>query len=137
MTVQHSTIPDLLIDAIRLNSTLLAALGTRVHYQTIPQSSQYPHVYLARQSRDVETFLDGGDGVTEDSYVVEFVAEEYDGELCSALYTALSSIEGFLADGTTHVFCTDVTDMDDNYVFKSAESDALFLHAFQVTVYHS
>lgn len=136
MSVAHSTIPDLLIDAIKANATLLAAIGQRVHYQTIPQSSQYPHVYLARTSRDTEDFLDGSDGPTEDSFVVEFVAEAFDGALCSELYDVLSSLEGQMPDGTW-IYCTDVLDTDDNYVFKSADSDALFLHAFQVTVYHS
>jgi hypothetical protein len=136
MSVTHATIPDLIIDAIKANATLLAAIGQRVHYQTIPQSSQYPHVYLARTGRDTEDFLDGSDGPTEDSFVLEFVAESFEGNLCSALYDTLSSLEGQLPDGTW-IYCTDVLDVDDNYVFKSADSDALFLHAFQVTVYHS
>lgn len=136
MSVAHSAIPDLLIDAIRANATLLAALGKRVHYQTIPQSSDYPHVYIARDGRVTEDFLDGSDGPTEDSFVIEFVAEAYNGTLCSELYDSISQLEGQMPGGPW-VFCTDVTDVDDNYVFKSADSDALFLHAFRVTVYHS
>ena len=132
----HSTIPDLLITAIKANTVLATAVGDRVHYQTIPQSSLFPHIYIARQSRETETFLEGGDGPTEDRFVVEFVAESYSDNQCSAVFDALNDIECQLPDGTW-VYCTDVTDVDDNYVFKSADSDALFLHAFQVTVYHS
>ena len=132
----HSTIPDLLIAAIKGNSILAASVGDRVHYQSIPQSSQFPHIYLARQSRETETFLEGGDGPTEDRFIVEFVAESYRDDQCSAIYDTLAGIECMLPDGTW-IYCTDVTDVDDNYVFKSADSDALFLHAFQVTVYHS
>lgn len=136
MTVGHSTIPKLLIDAIKANTFLASVLGGRIHYQTIPESSTFPHVYIARQSRTSETFLDGESGPVEDSYVIEVVAESFNAELCTELDEAMSALEGFLEDGTW-IYCTDVGDVDDNYVFKSADSDALFLHAFQVTVYHS
>lgn len=134
--MNHSTIPDLLLSAMRSQSTIAAAVGNRVHYQTIPQTSQYPHIYMARQSRETETFLDGDNGPTEDRFIVEIVAETYTDSLCSAVYEVLNGIECQLPDGTW-VYCSDVSDADDNYVFRSADSDALFLHAFQVTVYHS
>lgn len=132
----HSTIPDLLIVALKGDTTITGLIADRVHYQTIPQSSKYPHIYLARQSRETESFLDGGNGPTEDRFIVEVVSEAYTDGLCSAVYDVLNGIECVLPDGTW-IYCTDVTDVDDNYVFKSADSDALFLHAFQVTVYHS
>lgn len=132
----HSTIPDLLITALKGNTAIAALVAGRVHYQTIPQSSKYPHIYIARQSRDTETLLDGSSGPTEDRFIVEVVAEAYTDGLCSAVADVLNGIECVLPDGTW-IYCTDLTDVDDTYQFKSADSDALFLHGFQVTVYHS
>jgi hypothetical protein len=135
--IDHSVVPKLLVDAIKANTTLAPLVGSRVHYQMIPETSQYPHLYVARTGRRVDNLLDGSDdGPIEDSFVVEFVAAAFDGAACSALYDALTSLEGQMPDGTW-IYCIDCTDVDDNYVFKSADSDALFLHAFQVTVYHS
>lgn len=134
--INHDVIPKLLISAIKANTVLVASLAGRVHYQFIPQSSEYPHVYVARTGRESESFLDGDNGTVEDRFIVEFVAPEFDGDSLNALYSSLSSLEGQLADGTW-LYCVDVLDVDDNYLFRSADPDGLFVHAFQVTVYHS
>jgi hypothetical protein len=131
-----STIPKVIREAIRNDSVLLNLLGPRIHYQTLPQKSIYPHVYYSLQSRDHEDTLDVGEkGLQTNRYVLEVIAETYNETLITRLQDALESIEGSLDGIDIHV--VEVSDLDDQYEFKSADGDALFLHGFTVEVYYT
>jgi uncharacterized protein (DUF952 family) len=134
--VSLSTIPKLIREAIRNDSVLLNLLGTRIHYQTLPQKSIYPHVYYSLQSRDQEDLLDPGEkGLQTNRYVLEVVAEAYNETLITRLQNAIRVIEGTKDGIDIHV--VEVADLDDQYEFKSADGDALFLHGFTVEVYYT
>lgn len=131
--MSYSTIPKLLVLALNTNSEISSKVSNRIHYQQLPQKSVYPHLYLARSSRDVEGLIDGEDDVVVERYVVELVANYFDTDLCDAVQQVLSDLECSYEGVTVHL--VDLEDVDDNYVFKSADSDALFIHGFRIAVY--
>jgi hypothetical protein len=131
--VSLSTIPKVIREAIRNDSVLLNLLAGRIHYQTLPQKSVYPHVYYSLQSRDHDDVLDVGEkGKQTNRYIMEVVAEVYNETLITRLQDALEAIEGTKDGIDIHV--VEVSDLDDQYEFKSADGDALFLHGFTVEV---
>lgn len=129
----HATLPDFLISAMRADADVSSKVGNRIHYQTVPQSSVYPHIYIARQGSNRERNLGGEPGVETERFVVEIVAETFDDELCTAVRDALEFDGGQYPDFT--VFMTEIEDVNDDYTFQSADSDALFLHGYVVTAY--
>ncbi len=133
--MSYSTVPKLLRMALNNNATIAEKVEGRVHYQQLPQKSSYPHLYIARSSRDTDGMIDGEDGIVIERYVVELVATTFDSDLCDAVQDVLSNLECELEGVTVHL--VDMEDVDDNYVFKSADSDALFLHGFKPAVYFS
>jgi hypothetical protein len=132
----HDTIPSLLRAALRSDSVLLQRLGDRIHYQYIPQDSKYPHVYYTVQSRDQEDLIDPGEyGQQIMRFIVEVVqeADAPNYNTLTRIEDKLKALEG-AKDGIV-IWVTDVSDVDDQYEFKSADSDALFVHGFTVQVY--
>lgn len=131
-----STIPKVIREAIRNDTVLLNILNGRIHYQTLPQKSIYPHVYYSLQSRDHEDTVDPGEkGLQTNRYILEVAAESFNETLITRLQTALEGIAG-TRDGID-IHLVEVTDLDDQYEFKSADGDALFLHGFTVEVYYT
>ena len=133
--MSYSTIPKLLTLAINSNVEANAVLAGRVHYQYVPQKSVYPHIYFERSGRDTEDLLSGGDGIVIERYTLELATTNFDGDLCDVIQSTLENLE-CTYEGTT-VHCVELEDVDANYVFKSADSDALFLHGFRIAVYSS
>lgn len=131
--MSYSAIPKLLTLALRSNSTISTFCSDRIHYQVLPQKSVYPHIYIARSGKDNESLLDGDDGVTTEYFTVEVVSQTFNEDACDAIEDVLGGLT-CVYDGV-EVHCSNVDDVDDNYVFKSADSDALFLHGFKVAVY--
>jgi hypothetical protein len=68
-------------------------------------------------------------------FIVEVVQEasspNYD--TLTRIENKLNGLEG-AKDGIV-IWVTEVSDVDDQYEFKSADSDALFVHGFTVQVY--
>lgn len=131
--MSYSTVPKLIRLYLASDPVIAAKVGSRIHYQTVPQESVYPHIYYSRTGKDNDTLLDGSSGRTTERFTLELVAQAFDEELCDAVESVLQTIETTYEDVT--VDCTDVEDVDDNYAFKSADSDALFMHGFTVAVY--
>lgn len=131
--MSYSTIPKLLRLALNENSVITEKVAGRVHYQQLPQKSVYPHLYVARSSRDTDGLIDGEDDVVIERYVVELVANSFDADLCDAVQSVLGNLECSYEGSIVHL--VDLEDVDDNYVFKSADSDALFIHGFRIAVY--
>lgn len=120
--------------ALAENTTVAEKVSDRIHYQQLPQKSVYPHIYLARNGRDTEALVSGEDGIVIERYIAELVtATRFDEALCDAVQSVLTTLECSYEGVTVHL--TELEDVDDNYVFKSADSDALFLHGFRVAVY--
>jgi hypothetical protein len=121
--------------ALNNNTTIAEKVAGRIHYQYLPQKSVYPHLYISRSSRDTDGTIDGEDGIVVERYIVELVAKDYDESLCDSVQEVLSNLECSLERVTVHL--VDMEDVADNYVFTSADSDALFIHGFKPAVYFS
>jgi hypothetical protein len=131
--VSHASVPTLIIERLKANPTLAAKIGDRIHYQAIPQESQLPHIYFTLQDESEESLIDGSDGVTESRYLFELVAESFDDELVSALKESIQ-FDGFDWNDLT-IFLSDISNVSDDYLFRSARSDADFMHASVLTIY--
>lgn len=130
----YSTIPDAIREVLVALPIVEEVIGERIHYQTLPQESTYPHIYYYRQSLDFEDLIDPGEkGMQTDRFVMEIVAEEFDESVLSAMKAELEKI-AFSRDGMD-IHLTEVTDVDDQYEFRSADGDALFVHGWSVQVY--
>jgi hypothetical protein len=109
-------------------------VAQRVHYQTIPDKSVLPHVWLTREGQDTEDMLGDEAGMTVERFSLEIVAETQDEELVDAVVAQCLSLTGTVGEHTVEL--VDIEDVGDDYVFKSVgEGDAGFLHAFQISVY--
>ena len=129
----HSTLPQAIVDRIgEIEAGELAKITGKIHYQTIPQESDYPHVFITRQGQSGEQTLDGYDGDNTERFVIEIVAEAYDDELITAIGDILDFRDG---DPTAGIFTSELEDVSDDYVFQSGDGDALYLHGFVLTLY--
>jgi hypothetical protein len=108
-------------------------VGERIHYQELPQSSKYPHIWFERSGTETDELLDTL-GPAVERFTLEIIGDEFDSELIDAVIGTLQNLDGPVGTGT--VFVTHIDDADDDYLFKSSESDKLFMHALRVSVYH-
>ncbi len=135
MTTLHSTLPQAIVDRIGdIAAPQLAKIAGRIHYQTIPQESVYPHVFITRQGQSVEQTLDGYDGDNTERFIVEIVLESFDDDLITAIRDVVDFRDGLAIDGAT-IFTSELEDVSDDYVFQSGDGDALYLHGFVLTLY--
>ena len=131
--MSHTSVPLMLVALLKLNPTIADKIGDRIHYQTIPQNSPLPHLYIARQDEENEKLLDGSSSVTEDRYILELVDNEFDDALVTAIKAAIE-FDGF-DYGDLTIFTSDVSGVADDYMFRSADSDVLFMHGLVLTIY--
>ena len=130
--MSHKSVPLMLIALLQADPTIAAKLGDRIHYQTVPAKSPKPHLYFARQSEDGDKLLDGSPDITEDSYVFELVDIDFDDALVTAIKSALD-LDGF-DYGSLTIFNSNLTGVSDDYLFRSADSDALFMNGLVLTI---
>jgi len=123
----------MIIDLLKANTIIALKIGARIHYQTVPQKSVYPHVFFTRQNENGDKLLDGSDDIIEDSYIFEIVDNEFDDDLITTIKTALD-FDGF-DYGNLTVFISDISSVSDDYLFRSADSDALFMHGLVLTIH--
>jgi hypothetical protein len=129
----HSTLPQAVVDKIgTIAAPQLAKITGKIHYQTIPQESDYPHVFITRQGQSGEQTLDGYDGDATERFVVEIVLTAFDDDLITAIGDVLDFRGG---DPTSGIFTSELEDVSDDYVFQSGDGDALYLHGFVLTLY--
>jgi hypothetical protein len=131
--MSHTSVPHMLIALLQADATIAEKIGDRIQYQTIDFKSPRPYLYFTRQNEESEKLLDGSPDITEDSYVFELVDDEYDDALVTAIKSALD-LDGF-DYGSLTIFCSDVTGVSDDYQFRSADSDALFLNGLVLTIH--
>lgn len=123
----------MLLALLKADPVIAEKIGDRIHYQTIPQQSPLPHLYITRQDEENEKLLDGSNSITEDRYVLELVDNEFDDALVTAIKAAID-FDGFDYEGLT-IFTSDVSGVSDDYMFRSADSDALFMNGLVLTIY--
>lgn len=111
-----------------------SAIAGKIHYQELPQSSDYPHVWFARSSRDSTKCVDGSEEMTVERFTFEIVSDRDAEGLIDALVATLEAFEGDV--GGRDVQLVEVEDADDDYVFQSiGEGEPDYLHALNVAVY--
>ncbi len=131
--MSYATVPDFVRQRLLATSGITDKVGNRVHYQQIPQSSKYPHIWFTRRGSFQEKMLDA-DGILEDRFVIEVLTPEFDEGFCTALVEALD-IDGVQLENML-LATSDLSEMDDDYQFESASGDAaLCMHAFVLTIY--
>lgn len=126
-------------DHLLADATVHAIVDENIHYKGLPSQSTFPHIWFSLVGREKEETLDGT-GLTYYRYSMELVSfgdstfpDGRGEELADAVYDALNEVTDSLGD-----FAIDsayIEDADDNYVFKSVDSDErLFLKAFDLLV---
>lgn len=128
-----TTLPLEIRSRLLLTTDITDRVGERVHYDHLPESSSLPHIWFQRTGVETDDLLEG-QGPAIDRYTVEIVGEVFDTTLIDAVVETIKNMDGPVGSGV--VFLTFVDDADDDYVFKSAESDQLFMHALRVSVHH-
>lgn len=127
-------IPKAIRAALLADVQLVELVANRVHYQEIPQDSEFPHVWFTRTSRDRSEFLDGNEELTVERFAFEVCSDRDCEAVIDRLVAVLEAFEGQVE--TRDVQRVDVDDADDDYIFKSVgEGEPDYLHALQVAVY--
>jgi hypothetical protein len=131
-------LPKALRTALLAVPAISDALGTdvesRLHYQELPQSSAYPHVWFSRSGRDESKFVDGSDEMRVERFSFEVVSDSDAETLVDAIVDTLTVYEGNV--GFKYVQLVEVEDADDDYIFQSiGEGEPDYLHALRVAVY--
>lgn len=127
------TLPQSIRSHLLGDSEIAAKVGSkRIHYQVVPQTSQFPHVWFTRSGRDADELLDG-DGLVFHRFLIEIAAKDGGETLADLVFDRLHQSEGpFDAFEIDSAF---MEDADDSYTFQSVDSaDALFLKAFELLV---
>lgn len=133
----HHTLPDAIVARISsIDAAQFAKIDGKIHYQVLPQESDYPHVYITRQGQSGGQTLDGLDDNNTESFVIEVVSGDsaVDDDLITAIGDCLDWRDGAAYDDIT-VFTSDLDDVSDDYVFQSGDGDALFINGFVLTLY--
>lgn len=127
-------LPKALRTALLASPAIAEAVGSRLHYQELPQSSDYPHVWFTRSSRDEENCVDGSPELIVERFSFEIVSDSDAETLVDALVDTLAEFEGDVGD--KYVQLVEVEDADDDYLYQSiGEGDPDYLHALRVAVY--
>lgn len=127
-------LPKAIRTALLAVPAIADAVDNRLHYQELPQASQYPHVWFTRSSVDKSNFVDGSEEMTVERFSLEVVSDSDVESLIDALVETLSEFEGEVGD--RYVQLVEVEDADDDYIFQSVgEGEPDYLHALRVAVY--
>lgn len=127
-------VPKELRTALLAEQDITDQVGSRVHYQELPQSSDYPHVWFTRTSRERDRGLSGDAEMTVERFSLEVVSD-HDAEII--LDSIVSTMEAFEGEcGDYFVQLVEVEDADDDYIFQSVgEGEPDYLHAVDIAVY--
>ncbi|QDV24388.1 tail completion protein gp17 [Aureliella helgolandensis] len=132
--MSYFSIPKLLRQALLANPTLATAIAGRLHYQEIPQPSEFPHVWYTRNGRDKETDIDNSETLRIERYTFEIVSDKDAETIVGKIIETLEAFEG--EAGAELVQLVEVEDADDDYTFQSiGEELPDYVHALQVAVY--
>lgn len=127
-------IPKAIRARLLADDTLAPLVATRVHYQELPQSSDFPHVWFTRSGRQKDECLDGTEEMTIEQFSFEIVSDEDAEAVIDALVASLESFTGDVEGRDVQL--VEINDANDDYIFQSVgESEPDYLHALQVAVY--
>lgn len=127
-------IPKAMRAALVADSQLTALVADRIHYQELPQTSVYPHVWFTLSSRNRDELLDGSEEMTSRRFAFEVVSDGDAEEIIDRIVVILKAFEG--QHGSQDVQLVQIDDANDDYIFQSVgEGEPDYLHALQVAVY--
>ncbi|QDV26742.1 DUF3168 domain-containing protein [Aureliella helgolandensis] len=130
----YFAIPKLLRQTLLANPTLATALAGRLHYQEIPQTSNFPHVWYTRSGRDKETDIANEETLRIERYTFEIASDQDAETTVGQIIETLEAFEGEAGDELVQL--VEVEDADDDYIFQSiGEELPSYLHALQVAVF--
>lgn len=132
--MSYDSLPNEIHLRLTNDATVAGLVADRIHYQVIPQSSAYPHVWFNRTGDDGEKTLDGQRGLATEYFAVEVISETSVGPIVDAVAAVINAIEGPVGNGVVQL--VEINNMSDDYAFRSADGDALFMHAFEVEIHH-
>jgi hypothetical protein len=109
---------------VTASTSISAVVGTRMHYNQLPQPSIYPHLWFQRQSREEELDMGGVGGLAMSRFDIEINSTSP-----SVAISLADKVRGRLhgyrgAMGATTVQMATVADQDDEYFVKSNDADS-------------
>lgn len=132
-----TVLPEDLKTYITASTSISNVIGTRCHYNQVPQSSAYPHVWIQRQSIDEELDMSGTGGLANTTFILECsstgLSEAY--SLADKVRARLHGVSGTIGNTTARgVF---VADQDEDYIPRNNDADeGIHVAALSVTVWH-
>lgn len=119
------------------DSDIVALLAERIHYQVMPDSSTYPHVFFRRTgSSNVADFLNCDGGPQAIYMTLEFVSTQNEELVLGKIVDVLMSIKFATYQLGWQIAFVDASDVDDDYAFVSIGEDIpAFAHGLQLVVY--
>lgn len=127
-------LPKAMRAALVADSQLTALVGDRIHYQELPQTSIFPHVWFTRTSRNRDELLDGSEEMTLERFAFEVVSEGDAEAIIDRLVAVMKGFEG--QHDAIDVQLVQIDDGEDDYIFQSVgEGEPDYLHVLQVAVY--
>lgn len=127
-------LPKAMRAALVADSQLTAIVNDRIHYQELPQTSVYPHVWFTRTSRNRDELLDGSEEMTISRFSFEIVSDGDAEAIIDRIVATMKAFEG--QHGGQDVQLVQVDDGEDDYIFQSVgEGEPDYLHVLQVAVY--
>jgi hypothetical protein len=117
--------------------SIVAAVGTRVHQQKVPETPATIYIWYARAGSDAERTLDQATGTQpfQLDYDVEVIGQTLsEVEAVSEYITALDCSRGTFGSGTIQLLAVDSA--GDDYVPRGLYADeGLFINAFRFSLY--
>jgi hypothetical protein len=122
-----------------LASTAVSSLvGTRCHYNQLPQASAYPHVWFRIASDTEERTLDGTGGLHEAAADLECVgsSESSAQNVADAVKSRLDGYKGSMGNMTCQAAF--LRDKDDDYIpYSNQSDDGAHVVAFTLSLWYT
>lgn len=118
-----ATMPEDLLSYIAGSTSVTALVSTRIHYNQLPETSEYPHIWFKTTTDNEELTMDGTGGLHEAFVDMECAArsESQAQAIADVLKPRLHGYKGTMGSSTAQgIF---VSDKDDEYIPFSNQSD--------------
>lgn len=119
------------------DADIAALLVDRIHYQVMPSTSDYPHLFFRRSgSGDVSAYINCSDGPQTIYFSVEFISTKNEELVLGKIIDVLKAIKFESFQVGKQIAFIDVSDVDDDYAFVSiGEEQPDFVHGLQLIAY--
>lgn len=133
-----STIEENLRTYVLGSTEVAAAIGSRMHQNTVHEGSELPFVWYARSTESIPRDLSGGGGITQTRFDLECVSDDL-AEADSIGRAIRTRVDGYFGTmGDARCKGCFVEDKDDQYLPKSGGQDAgLHVIALGLNLWHT